>query len=527
MRKSIQIIAFSLCFIILMLSCGCDINSGSNKIISMDVDTKPKNIDPQLAVSDSELIIARNTLTGLFRISEDGKAEKSLCESVKVSDDRLTYYFKIKDAKWSDDRQITADDFVFGITRALSPITKSPYASSLFYIKNAEKFHNNEVGLTELGISATDSTTVKITLEKKIADIEYKLADLSAMPCNREFFTECKGKYGLSEGDMLYCGPFYVSSWSEKSIKLNRNNDYAGGEVKPASVTMTFGGTSDERIEDISKGVIDVAVIDAGKEGLAKETGLKTSSVRSTVWAIIINPNAPIAGTELGSSALIKSLNRTEIERSLTTGYSIFSGVIAPDLFVSGEKYGSHIKEYTQQVADVEKAKSEYMQALKEGSGSMSGASLLYVDHEKMGNIAIKIAANWQSNLDAYVNTESVSLEEMKTRIKNGDYTVALYPIGYGDYDAENVLKQFMTDNSDNIFGVSDPKFDSLMISAINAVSAADKANALHKAEQQLINGGYISPIVLSPTVIAKTPTMTGCIFDLNRGNFDFVNTGK
>ena len=148
-------------------------------------------------------------------------------------------------------------------------------------------------------------------------------------------------------------------------------------------------------------------------------------------------------------------------------------------------------------------------------------------DHEKMGNIAIKIAANWQSNLDAYVNTESVSLEEMKTRIKNGDYTVALYPIGYGDYDAENVLKQFMTDNSDNIFGVSDPKFDSLMISAINAVSAADKANALHKAEQQLINGGYISPIVLSPTVIAKTPTMTGCIFDLNRGNFGFVNTVK
>ena len=78
-----------------MLSCGCDIGSNGNKIISMDVDTKPKNIDPQLAVSDSELIIARNTLTGLFRINEDGKAEKSLCESVEVSDDGLTYNFKM------------------------------------------------------------------------------------------------------------------------------------------------------------------------------------------------------------------------------------------------------------------------------------------------------------------------------------------------------------------------------------------------------------------------------------------------
>ena len=51
MRKSIQIIAFSLCFIILMLSCGCDINSGSNKIISMDVDTKPKNFSDLLQIS--------------------------------------------------------------------------------------------------------------------------------------------------------------------------------------------------------------------------------------------------------------------------------------------------------------------------------------------------------------------------------------------------------------------------------------------------------------------------------------------
>ncbi len=527
MRMFKRITAFLLCLSILFVSCSCSIGSDEDKIISMDVDKKPKNIDPQLAVSDSELIIARNTLTGLFRINEKGEAEKSLCENVRVSTDGLTYDFEIKDATWSDDRKITADDFVFGIVRGLTPETKSPYASTLFYIKNAEKYYNGEVGSDKLGISAVDSMTVRITLEKKIADIEHKLADLSAMPCNRNFFTECKGKYGLSDDDMLYCGPFYISSWSDKNITLNRNNDYAGGEVKPASVTMTFGGTSEERIEDIAKGVIDVAVIDAGKEALAKETGLKTSSVKSTVWAIVINPNSSIAGTELGSSALIKSLSRTEIERSLTTGYSIFSGIIAPDLIAGGEKYGSFVKEYTQQAYDAEQAKSEYMQALSENGGSMSGASLLYVDYEKMSNVAIKIAASWQSNLDAYVNTESVSLEDMKSRIKNGDYTVALYPIGYGEFDAENVLKQFMTGNKDNIFGFSDEKFDTLMVSAINAVSASDKAKTLHKAEQQLIDGGHISPIVLTPTVIAKTPTMTGCIFDLNRGSFDFANTGK
>ncbi len=527
MKLLIRIISAALCVCITVLMCGCEFGSDENKVISMDVDTEPENIDPQLAFSDSELIIARNTMTGLFRVNESGEAEKSLCKSFTVSSDGLTYDFKIKDAKWSDNRKITADDFVFGIVRALTPETKSPYADTLFYIKNAEKFFGGEVNESQLGITAVDSITVRITLEKPISDIEHRLADIAAMPCNREFFNECKGKYGLSEDDMLYCGPFYVSSWSEKSIKMSRNGDYVGEKAKPSAITMTYGGTSEERIDDISKGIIDVAVIDAGDEPLAKSTGLKTSSLKGTVWTVIINPSSPIAGTELGSSALVKSLGRTEIESSLTSGYSNFSGIIAPDLTVCGEKYGNFVKEYTQQPMNAEEAKGEYMQALKENEGSMNGATLLYVDDGNMNNVAVKIAASWQSNLDAYINTEGVSLDEMKSRISSGNYTVALYPLGHGEYDAENVLRQFMTGNGGNIFGISDSEFDSLMQKAINEVSAEKKAEALHKAEQQLISGKYVCPIVLFPTVIAKTSTMTGCLFDLNRGNFDFANTGK
>ena len=100
----------------------------------MDTENEPKNIDPQLASSQSELTIARNTMTGLFRINDKGNAEKSLCDEYKISSDGLTYEFKIKDAKWSNGDDITADDFVFGITRALSPETKSPYANTLFFI---------------------------------------------------------------------------------------------------------------------------------------------------------------------------------------------------------------------------------------------------------------------------------------------------------------------------------------------------------------------------------------------------------
>lgn len=527
MRVFKRLTALALILFLLVSICGCGFNTKENKIISMGVDEPPVNIDPQLASSESELIIARNTMTGLFRIFSDGSAEKSLCDNYTVSDDGLSYEFKIKSAKWSNGDDITADDFVFGIIRALSPETKSPGASTLFCIKNAESYNLGQCDQSQLGISATDGVTVKIVLEKAVSDIEYRLADVAAMPCNRAFFTECKGKYGLSNKNMIYCGPFYVSSWTDKSIKMSRFSGYAGGNVKPASLTMTFGETSDEKISSISKGVIDIAVIDSEKELSAKDAGLKTMSVKNISWAIIINPNDSVAGTELCSSALKKSLDRTAIESALPSGYSMFSGIIAPDLNVCGKKYGEYINDYEQPSINVTEAKQEYMQAIKDSSGSLNGATLLYVDSGQMSSLAVKIAASWQSNLDAYINTEGVSLEEMKKRMAAGSYTVALYPIGTGLCNADDALSQFETGNSGNVFGISDDEFDSLMTNSENAVNAADRAATLSTAENRLIADGYVYPLFLTPTVVAVTPSMSGCIFDLFRGNFDFSQTGK
>ena len=190
-----KIIALILSLVTVIGICGCDYNASENKIISMDVETEPVNIDPQLASSQSELIIVRNTMTGLFRINENGDTEKSLCSEYKVYYDGLTYEFILKDAKWSNGDKITADDFLFGITRALNPETKSPYANTLFFIENAERFNSGDADETELGISAVNENTIKIKANKQINDIEYRLADTPSMPCNRDFFEKCKG-YG-------------------------------------------------------------------------------------------------------------------------------------------------------------------------------------------------------------------------------------------------------------------------------------------------------------------------------------------
>ena len=506
---------------------GCNYNPSANKIISMDVEKAPINIDPQLASSQSELIIVRNTMTGLFRINENGEAKKSLCDDYKASDDGLTYEFKIKEAKWNNGDKITADDFVFGITRALKAETKSPYAHNLFFIKNAEDYNNGECGESELGISALNEKTIKIVLTKPINDIEYRLSDMPSMPCNRDFFTECKGKYGLSKKDMLYCGPFYVNSWTDKSIKMSRNAEYVSEKAKPTALTMTFNQTDGKKIEAIGKNVIDIAFIDSEKETTARDAGLNTHSVHNTVWAIIINPNLEIMQNPLTVSALSKSVDRISIEKALPAGYSMFSGLIAPELNLCGNKYSHYIYEYHQSPLQADEAKNEYMQAIKQTGKNLNGSTLLFVNESKSGNMAIKIAASWQKNLNAYINTEEVTFNEIKNRIRSGNYSIALYPIGYGTTDAEAALQQFLSYDKSNIFGIENEYFDSLMEKAQSESNTDKKAKLLHQAENCLIESNYISPVYISPTVVATTPKLSGFIFDLYKGNFDFLNAVK
>ena len=56
------------------------------------------------------MIVIQNMYRTLFKLDEEGKLVKDLCEDYKVSEDGKTYTFTIKDAKWSDGEAVKADD---------------------------------------------------------------------------------------------------------------------------------------------------------------------------------------------------------------------------------------------------------------------------------------------------------------------------------------------------------------------------------------------------------------------------------
>ena len=78
-----------------------------------------------------------------------------------------TYTFKIKkNAKWSNGKAITAQDFATSFQRQVDPDTKSQVANLLTYVKNYQAVQDGKLKPSALGVKALNKHTLQIQLSK-------------------------------------------------------------------------------------------------------------------------------------------------------------------------------------------------------------------------------------------------------------------------------------------------------------------------------------------------------------------------
>src|SRR5690606_6554551 len=103
---------------------------------------EPPDLDSAKSTDAVSFTILNNVNEGLMRLDENNEPVPGMAEGEpEVSEDGLTYTFKLRDANWSDGTPVTAHDFEYAWKRALDPETASQYAFILYYIKNAEAYN--------------------------------------------------------------------------------------------------------------------------------------------------------------------------------------------------------------------------------------------------------------------------------------------------------------------------------------------------------------------------------------------------
>ena len=106
---------------------------------------EPKTLDPHGVSGVWENYVVGDAFMGLLTDAADATPIPGAAESWTISDDGLTYTFKIRDHTWSDGMPVTADDFVYSFRRILDPKLAAEYASLLYPIKNAEGINTGKI----------------------------------------------------------------------------------------------------------------------------------------------------------------------------------------------------------------------------------------------------------------------------------------------------------------------------------------------------------------------------------------------
>ncbi len=529
MKGLFHFITLMLCAAVLLCSAGCSTDSSTNdKNIRIALSAMPINLDPQLASTDEELLIARNCFEGLFRISK-GKVVPAACEKYEVSSNKLTYTFTMKTGlKWSDGSPLTAADFRFGLVRALRPETVCADASLLYSIKGAEQLHSGVGNEADLGITAKSDRTLVIELDRPDNSLFETLTMAMAMPCNRESFEKAGGRYCMSAELTLCNGPFALSKWAESTLRFARNDEYVGDfTARPAAFTLSFSSSDTDRIEKINTDFTDIAVISTQSVKAAEDALLDTVSFYDTVWALVIRPDANVVGDPAVSAALKKAVGSDVIQNALPDKFKATDRLIADDLLVGTAAYQSLVGKGGNTKSNPSAAKNDLITALKPYSGKLPTITVKYADVDGMKQTATRIAQQWTKELGAVVNIVALSESELSGAMATGDYQVALCPISADNGKAVSALNRFATGSSQNIFGYANTEVDS-RISKLSGIAEAEAlADELKKLEGEILADSHIIPLAQSGKCYAVSTAVVGAEFDCNSGRIALYSAGR
>ena len=224
----------------------------------------PSTYDPA-RVSD---VYSRNVLTQVFEgltvnNPEDFSPEPGVASRWTVSDDGLVYTFYLNEqAKWSNGKPITAQDFVFAWRRVLDPSIRSPYVSHLYKIKNGRLYHKGKLkDRNSLGVEAVSPQVLKVTLENPTPYFLQLTSFYTLFPLPQEHVVK-SGKKWAHVDRLVSNGPYVVAGASgkgdERFVRLKRNPHYWNSARYPLEEVHVYGiQNADKALALYSKGRLD------------------------------------------------------------------------------------------------------------------------------------------------------------------------------------------------------------------------------------------------------------------------------
>ena len=281
MNTKKRVLSAGLTFAAALLLAACGQSGSDTKTYSSTFSGNPTTFNYLLDYYADNTSIITNLVDGLLENDNHGNLVPSLAEDWSVSNDGLTYTYKLrKDAKWftADGEEyapVKAQDFVTGIKYAVD--NKS---QAIDLIQNSIKGLNDYItgadsDFSKVGVKAIDDQTIEYTLARPEPYWNSKTTNSILFPVNEEFLNS-KGKdFGtLSPNSILYSGPYLLKDFTSKSsIEYVKNPHYYDHDkVSIEHVKLAYFDGSDQEltIRNFESGAYSIAGVYPNSSNFAK-----------------------------------------------------------------------------------------------------------------------------------------------------------------------------------------------------------------------------------------------------------------
>ncbi len=517
--------------------------AATSSVLNVMVEVEVESLDPQVATDGTSFEVIANFTDGLKQMDAKGGVINALCADEKVSDDGLTYTFKIRDdANWSNGDPVTAADFVFGWQRAVDPALASEYSymlSDIGQIKNAADIIAGKKPVTDLGVKAVDAKTLQVQLEVPVSYFDQLLYFPTYYPVNQKFFESCGASYATSPETTLSNGAFILTSYepAATNFKLEKNpNYYDAAKVSLSGLNYQVIKESQQALLSYQNGDLDIIQLSGDQVDQVKDDPEYKSVGAGYLW--YISPNVakyPELANLNMREALTFALDRKTIVDSVVKDGSSATYTAVPPQFATGpagDDFSANQDEFKDVCAfDAAKALDFYNKAKTELGKDTFSFEMIVDDTEIQQNVAAVIKEEIESTLPGV--TITLRVEPKKQRVEdcqNGTFCLALTRWGPDYADPMTYLAMWVTNNSNNYGLWSNADYDKLIAETTTGDLCTDLTGrwaALKQAEKIAMDDAVIFPLYTQANADMIKKNVTGIEFHPCALNRVYKNTVK
>lgn len=502
-----------------------------------------KTLDPSAASDTETFTTYTQVYEGLTReVTKDGKVTTELAGAEKIdkSADGTVYTIKLRDAKWSDGKTVTAKDYEFSWKRLCDPKVSEDYLMFLdeIGVKGAKEFAEGKGKADNIGVKATDDKTLVVSLKQPTPFFENALAFKCLVPQREDKVKELGSQYGQDYAKMVYNGPFIVSEfakgskivykknenyWDEKNVKLQAAT--ANILEEPTTIAKMF----DSKELDVAdtKYMTGDVLVNEKKRADSGEVD-RISGVDASTYYLVFNTKTKALSNSKVRLAISEAFERqafldTVFKRNLPA-----MGIVPSRISVGDKEYRKAVDEPLKSVKD--DPKKLFEEGLKEAgitdpskvelnllsakASSLTQAQGQFIQNQIEKDFGIKVKITHAVDGPSYFNSRS-----------KGEFDICLGGWGADYNDVNSFFGLFMTGNGNNNGKYSNPEYDKLVTDANKELDVDKRINLFKKAENILIaQDAAVAPIYYRDVNTFTQKYVKGFYVPLFGGYYDLKN---